>query len=98
MDPTADACDHLDAARRHCQRSARRHRQVLEIAGLIVSGRRERAEGLALLHLAEFPSDAELLARMAGQQHTHEAQRATNPITEAPILIKSSSALLGGTS
>ena len=81
MDPTADALlavlasnagetttahDHLDAARRHSQTSARRHRQVVEIAGLIVSGARERAEGLALLHVAEFPSDADLLAQMAG--------------------------------
>src|SRR3954471_22618368 len=97
MDPTADACDHLDAARRHSQTSARRHRQVLEIAGLIVSGRRERAEGLALLHLAEFPNDAELLGRMAGQQHTQEA-KPNEPGHGSAILIKSSSAQLGGTS
>src|SRR4051794_7854253 len=98
MEPTPPARDHLDAARRHPQTSARRHRQIVEIEDLIVRGARERADGLALLHVAEFPSDAELLARMAGQQHTQEAQPATNPIAEAPILIKSSSARLGGTS
>jgi len=71
---TTDAHNNLDAARRHSQTSARRHRQVMEIAGLIVSGSRERAEGLALLHVAEFPDDAELLARMAGPQHTQNAE------------------------
>jgi hypothetical protein len=85
MDPTVDALRaalasgtgqqteahrHLDAARRHSQTSARRHRQVVEIAGLIVSGARERAEGLALVHVAEFPDDAELLAQMVGQRQT----------------------------
>jgi hypothetical protein len=44
--------------------SARRHRQVTEIGGLIVAGAHDRAEGLALIHTAEFPEDAELLAAL----------------------------------
>jgi len=67
MDPTADTRDHLAAAQRLSQTCARRNRQIVEIAGLIVSGARERAEGLALLHVAEFPDDAELLTRIADQ-------------------------------
>jgi hypothetical protein len=61
---TTDAHQHLAAARRHSQASARRHRQIVEIAGLVVSGASERAEGLALVHVAEFPRDAELLDRI----------------------------------
>jgi hypothetical protein len=61
---TTDALHHLDAARQRSQAAARRHRQIVEIAGLIVAGRGERAEGLALLHTAEFPQDEELLARI----------------------------------
>ena len=61
---TTDAHMHLEAARRQSQASARRHRQIVEIAGLVVAGSFERAEGLALLHAAEFPADTELLARI----------------------------------
>ena len=55
---------HLETARQRTQAGARRHRQVVEIAGLVVAGVRERAEGLAFVHAAEFPEDAELLARV----------------------------------
>lgn len=71
---TAGAHDHLAAARRGAQACARRHRQVVEIAGLVVSGARERAEGLALVHVAEFPEDADLLTRLTGRTPPQEMQ------------------------
>jgi hypothetical protein len=46
--------------------ATRRHRQVAEIASLMAAGKLERAEGLALIHAAEFPDDAELLSRLTG--------------------------------
>lgn len=61
---TAEAQSHLASAQRHAQIAARRHRQVVEIAGLVIAGNRQRAEGLALVHAAEFPDDTELLARI----------------------------------
>jgi hypothetical protein len=42
--------------------SARRERQLVEIAALIVAGERERARGLSFEHTSEFPSDDEVLA------------------------------------
>ena len=63
---TTDAQEHLRRAHRNTQKMARRQRQVVDIAGLVIAGNRDRAEGLALVHLAEFPSDAELLAGLMG--------------------------------
>jgi hypothetical protein len=63
---TAEARSHLASAQLHAQTSARRHRQVVEIASLVVAGTPGRAEGLALVHTAEFPDDTELLARITG--------------------------------
>ena len=71
---TADARRHLEVARQQCRAAARRHRQVVEIAGLVVAGAHERAEGLALVHAAEFPHDTELLARLTRNYPTPEAQ------------------------
>jgi hypothetical protein len=62
----ADAERHLLAAQRQSQAGVRRQRQVLEIAKLFVDGSTERAAGLALIHVAEFPNDTELLDRMTG--------------------------------
>ncbi len=56
-----EARNHLATAQRHARASARRHRQVVEIATLVVAGARERAEGLAAIHAAEFPDDTEVL-------------------------------------
>lgn len=70
---TTEARNHLALAQRHARSAARRHRQVVEIASLIVAGTHERAEGLALIHTAEFPEDAELLDRIIAtdtRQHT----------------------------
>jgi hypothetical protein len=61
---TTRALHHLELARHSSQVAARRHRQLVEIAGLVVGGSYERAEGLSLLHAAEFPEDTELLARV----------------------------------
>jgi hypothetical protein len=61
-----EARNYLATAQRHAQSAARRHRQVVEIAGLVIDGTRERAQGLALIHTAEFPEDADLLARITG--------------------------------
>ena len=60
----SEASRRLDAAPRHSRAAARRHRQLVEIAGLVVAGSHDRAEGLALVHAAEFPHDTELLGRI----------------------------------
>ena len=60
------AQEHLISARQHARSKARRDRQVVEIASLVVAGHRGRAEGLSLEHTAEFPEDAALLAHVAG--------------------------------
>ncbi|HEX4818877.1 MAG TPA: hypothetical protein VFV00_01630 [Acidimicrobiales bacterium] len=44
--------------------NARRQRQLGEIASLVVAGAHERAQGLAMIHTAEFPDDTEVLARI----------------------------------
>jgi hypothetical protein len=62
----AAAHGHISTARLHSRTTARRHRQVVEIAALIVAGNRERAAGLSLVHTAEFPDDVDLLARVTG--------------------------------
>jgi hypothetical protein len=55
----------LSRAREETRTAARRERQVVEIASLVVAGDAARAAGLAYEHLAEFPGDAELLANVA---------------------------------
>ena len=55
------------AAQRPSRSGTRRARQIAEITALVVAGDRERAAGLALEHLAEFPADAALLARATGE-------------------------------
>ena len=62
---TTTAAAHLSRAQRHARTTARRERQIVQIAVLVVGGKRERAAGLTLEHTAEFPDDAELLARVA---------------------------------
>jgi hypothetical protein len=63
---TTTALAQLSQAQRHARRTARRERQIVQVVALVVSGARERAAGLALEHTAEFPDDAELLARVTG--------------------------------
>lgn len=57
---------HISQAQHHARATARRERQVVEIAALVVAGDGERAAGLALEHAAAYPDDAGLLARVAG--------------------------------
>ena len=61
MGDRAAADEHLHAAQRHSRTAARRERQLVEIAALIVAGEHERARGLSFEHAAEFPPDDELL-------------------------------------
>ncbi len=63
---TTTAVEQLACAQRSTRTTARRERQIVQIASLIVSGPAERAAGLTLEHAAEFPDDAELLDLIAG--------------------------------
>jgi hypothetical protein len=56
---------HIACAQQQTRTTARRERQVVEIAALAVTGHGTRAAGLALEHTREFPSDTELLTRLA---------------------------------
>jgi hypothetical protein len=58
------AADHISHARLQARVAARRERQVIEIAALVVAGQRNLAVGLAFEHLARFPADAALLAQL----------------------------------
>jgi hypothetical protein len=60
------ARDHLACAQQATRTTARRDRQVVEIAALVVAGAHERADGLIFEHLAAFPEDADLLSQLAG--------------------------------
>jgi hypothetical protein len=62
---TVAARGHIAEAQQHTRTTARRERQLVEIASLGVIGQSLRAAGLALEHTKEFPSDAELLTRLA---------------------------------
>ena len=59
------AADHIAHAQQQTRATARRERQLVEIAALVVTGDMDRAGGLALEHVVEFPDDAELLARVS---------------------------------
>ena len=63
---SAAAHGHIACAQRDARATARRHRQIVEIAALVVAGDRVRAAGLTLEHTSEFPGDADLLAHVAG--------------------------------
>jgi hypothetical protein len=63
---SAEAQAHIAAAQRVARTTARRQRQVVEIAALVIAGDRERASGLALVHTTEFADDADVLARLTG--------------------------------
>jgi hypothetical protein len=59
------AAGHISRAQQQSRATARRERQLVEIAALVVTGEKARAAGLALEHIVEFPEDAELLARVS---------------------------------
>jgi hypothetical protein len=60
----ASAEHHLRAAQRHSRATARRDRQLVEIASLIVAGEQDRARGLSFEHESEFPADHEVLVSL----------------------------------
>jgi hypothetical protein len=62
---TVNAAEHIARAAQQSRTTARRERQLVEIAALVVTGDTDRAAGLALEHLVGFPDDAELLARFS---------------------------------
>jgi hypothetical protein len=62
----AGAHEHISGAQRHARATARRERQIVEIAALVIANDRTRAAGLTLEHIVEFPDDADLLARIGG--------------------------------
>jgi hypothetical protein len=63
---TTTARDQISQAQRHARATARRERQIVQIAALVVGGAHERAAGLSLEHATQFPDDAELLDRVTG--------------------------------
>ncbi len=64
---SAAAQGHISRAQHDARATARRERQIVEIAALVIAKSADRAAGLALEHTAEFPADADLLARIAGE-------------------------------
>ena len=56
---------HISRAQQYARATARRERQIVEIAALFIGGATGRAAGLALEHSAEFPEDAGLLRRIS---------------------------------
>lgn len=57
---------HISLARQEARATARRDRQVVEIASLVIRGDRRRAAGLAAEHTFEFPHDGPLLRQLTG--------------------------------
>jgi hypothetical protein len=64
----ATAEEHLHCAQRYARATARRERQIVQIAALVIAGQLERAEGLSREHAVEFPGDSELLAHVSETQ------------------------------
>jgi len=62
---SAAAQAHISHAQQDARATARRERQIVEIATLVIANHAERAAGLALEHTAEFPEDSELLSRIS---------------------------------
>ncbi len=58
---------HITRAQGHARVTARRDRQIVQIAALVVARDQARAAGLAFEHASEFPEDADLLSRVAHQ-------------------------------
>jgi cellobiose-specific phosphotransferase system component IIA len=70
---------HLDAARDQIRSAARRDRQLVEIAALVVAGEWRRACDLATEHVADHPGDSSLLASMTSAR---TAAPASDPARE----------------
>ncbi len=72
---TVAAEGHISRAQQHARATARRERQVVQIAALVIGGDTERAAGLTLEHVAEFPDDADLLARVSAKSAAEQQHR-----------------------
>jgi hypothetical protein len=70
----AAASEHLEAAQRHSRTAARRERQLVEIATLIVAGERQRARGLSFEHTSDFPADDDVLASFFRTRPPHDTR------------------------
>jgi hypothetical protein len=62
----ATADHHIRAAQRQSRTTARRERQLVEIAALVVAGQSERADALSFEHRTDFPDDDDLLSALLG--------------------------------
>ena len=74
-DDSVAAQGHISRAQRHARATARRERQVVEIAALVVAGDCERAAGLTLEHTAEFPEDSDLMARISAKSAAQQRRQ-----------------------
>jgi hypothetical protein len=72
---TPVALTHIASAQRKARAAARRERQIVEIAALVVAGGAQRAAGLGLEHAAEFPEDADLMARISARSAAKQQRR-----------------------
>ena len=79
---TVTAQGHIAEAQQQTRTTARRQRQVVELAALAVSGQQIRAAGLALEHTREFPCDAELLTRLAPTEGSSTSTAQDAPSTQ----------------
>jgi hypothetical protein len=69
---SAAAQGHICHAQGHVRASARRERQIVEIAALVIANDEARAAGLTLEHAAEFPEDADLMARISAKSASQQ--------------------------
>jgi hypothetical protein len=74
----AEAQRHIAHAHGHARATARRERQIVEIAALVIAPDEARAAGLSLEHIAEFPDDADLLARISARSAAKQPPRSTS--------------------
>jgi hypothetical protein len=71
----AAAQGHISRAQQKARATARRERQIVEIAALVVANDADRAAGLTLEHNAEFPDDSELLGRISATSAANQQPR-----------------------
>jgi hypothetical protein len=71
-DDSAAAQGHISRAQQYARATARRERQIVEIAALVIAKDEARAAGLTFEHTAEFPDDADLLARISAESAAHQ--------------------------
>jgi hypothetical protein len=74
----AEAHRHISRAQGHARATARRERQIVEIAALVIASNAERAAGLALEHVAEFPEDADVMARISAKSASKQQPRSAS--------------------